>query len=279
MKILLVGNINSIWVRLYIEKVLLKISQVKIYVLTFENYNIDNKYTEQFGNNIKIFENKQNKWIKAIKSILWCKKNTKDDKFDFIHIHYMPNIAVTLICRILCHAYANEVILTYYGSDLFDKSILKKYVHKILLKKAKFITMATNNMINTFYDIYRGEFKSKIRKISFGFETIDEIEKIIKDKNSVKFCKEQYGINPYKKSIAIGYNGRETQKHIAVIEEIAKLDKKFKNDICVVIHLGYNLSSDDYRKQIIKKLNEIHVEYVIIDNFLDLWYYIKCCGL
>ena len=48
MKILLVGNINSIWVRLYIEKVLLKISQVKIYVLTFENYNIDNKYTEQF---------------------------------------------------------------------------------------------------------------------------------------------------------------------------------------------------------------------------------------
>ncbi|MFQ8601457.1 MAG: hypothetical protein ACLSAO_00075 [Anaerovoracaceae bacterium] len=270
MKILLIGNINSIWVRLYIEKVLLKIKDVKIYILSFKNINADNKkYFKQYKHKINIFENTQGKYLKAVKAYLWCKHNSRDGKFDFLHIHYMPNVVVSFLCKVLCSKYANNVILTYYGSDLFDKSAIKKYAHAMLIKSAKYVTMATNNMIKTFNDIYKFKFENKVRKIAFGLETISEIDKIFEEADSVKKCKEKYGIDVNKKSIAIGYNGRETQRHIDIIDEIIKLDETERSNLCLIVHLGYNLSSDEYRKKIIKKLDESKTDYVVIDDFLD----------
>lgn len=67
-----------------------------------------------------------------------------------------------------------------------------------------------------------------------------------------------------KKVIMCGYNGLRQQQHLKVIESLREVAKEFY----WIFPMTYYNSDLDYRQEVIKLLNELNIDYVILDRFL-----------
>ncbi|WP_290772816.1 glycosyltransferase [Anaerofustis sp.] len=274
MKILLIGNADSFWIKEYIEYILLKESN-DIFVVSKSVTNKDFKkfYDE---NNINILNTDKGTFlfdfIPRLRTLINMKKKVKKEykkgKFDVVHIHSVPsNFMITFLNNHIVK-YAEKVICTYWGSDLLskDKGQLRNAIP--CLNKAKYISYSSDGMDKYFHDVFGDTYNNKIVRAKFGISIYDVINQVKKDKSKEE-CKEFFGINKNKTSVAIGYNGNIRQHHLDVLKEIGKLEDSVLSKINIVIQLSYGLTSNEYKSEILDSLSKMNVEYTIIEDFLN----------
>lgn len=274
MKILLIGNADSFWIKEYIEYILLKESN-DIFVVSKSVTNKDFKkfYDE---NNINILNTDKGTFlldfIPRFRTLInmnrKVKKEYKRGAFDFIHIHSVPSNFMIKFLNKKIVKYGKNLVCTYWGSDLLskDKGQLENAIP--CLNKAKYISYSSDGMDKYFHDVFGDTYNNKIVRAKFGISIYDVINQVKKDKSKEE-CKEFFGINKNKTSVAIGYNGNIRQHHLDVLKEIGKLEDSVLSKINIVIQLSYGLTSNEYKSEILDSLSKMNVEYTIIEDFLN----------
>lgn len=268
MKTLIISNMNSIWTMEYIKNILLRVD-TDIYAVAFEP--IKEEYKKQYLTykihiiDLSSKKTWNNKIFKALKLCYIIKKNCKKNKFDYVDIQGVPSSFQAYILACIVKRYANTCICTFLGSDLFRVDSNKKT--KKLLNAASYIVLGTKDMQAVFWDKYGVQYNNKIVDCKFGTPSFEEI-KLLKSISNKEQCKAFWKFPQNKIVVAIGYNASTAQQHIAILEQINKIDKEKKEKIHLVVQFGYGNDDSTYRDIIENLLLAGGYSYSFIDKML-----------
>lgn len=285
MKILILGNLNTIFTFEYVKEVLLKNNFKNISVLTSETKEKTHKHVIEYcrNNGVNVFYKKSsNKKIKKrrfhpflILSNVFRYKIVK--KFDIIHVH-----GVTPITPFIGFFASRKsiIILSYYGSDLLRTSNKVLKFQKYILKKAKHITLATHAMIDEFNKTYKYKYKDKVVKAMYGTTQVDFFKqhRVVEDK---KYYKEKFNFPNNKYTVYIGYNGFRAQNHLDIISNLSNLEDDIKSKIHLVCHCSYGLDKE-YKDEILSYLYNSNITFDFITDYLQkeqLVYFRMACDI
>ena len=271
-----IGTISSPWTSSFIDRVLRDNDEFDIYILDTQisDYYID-KYTElgvHFIHTSKevrewYLNNKRggiikSLWIHCVRLFMLIK--SKD--FDIINFHFVDSInlmALTILKRI----FGAKLILSYWGSDLFRVSDFKLKVLSVFVRKADYVTFDNEDLRTKNEKIYKGA-KVERDTIMFGLSVLEVI------KNKFTCCsreaiRQSRNIDTKKNVIAIGYNGIEEQQHLAVLEQIAKLEPDIKDSIVLLIQMTYG-GTPEYHSTVRNTARNTGCECVFLEDYLRI---------
>lgn len=174
-----------------------------------------------------------------------------------------------------------KIILSFWGSDLMASAGLKNY--KSLLKgieRADIITLSSVEMREIFLAKFGRKFFHKIHFAPFGqsdesiqyFKTHTEELKLVGSK-----ILQENGFEPegFEYVIKVGYSGHESQNHLLIVEQLAKLPYANKDKILLLIPMTYGATPEYIQK--VRELcssNDLRAclltEYLSTDEALSL---------
>jgi hypothetical protein len=285
---------DSIWTKKYIEHVLTNVassvaivspgnnkfsdyykkSDIKVYSIESEGARGQSKPSSFLKIKIALSRKIKSVLPKIIKNkigeILLIRKirliNKELGTFDVIHFHYvypgMERVYAPIISR-----HRGKMILTYWGSDLFR--ITHRPENLSLLDKASKITFMTMSLLDRFNSIYGRQYSGKSEIIDFGVFGYDYIDLAEKDQTGLLSYGNELGIKKNKLCIAIGYNGSSGQQHIRIINSISEMSNELKDKLHLVVHFGYNQDHEDYRREVVRNLEQSGFSWTLLDDFLD----------
>ena len=260
MKILIIGNADSIWVKNYYEHVL-KETNSKVFILTPSNSIFAQYYGE---NNVIIQQLRGNKKIYCARTI--C-RGFQEYEFDFIHVQYGSRFNTRT--AFLMKKYAKQIIVSFWGSDIFRLSAVQKIELSLYLWRVNKIVVLTHSM----YDALKSSFclKRYCKRVivqDFGASLLDDINCI--KESDISFFKQKYGIPDKSIVIGIGYNKSEGQQHNKVMNAIvSSLSSSILDKLFFVFQMTYGSCSKQYLEDLTKTMQDNKINYVILDSFLD----------
>lgn len=263
MKILLIGPTDSIWVKAYIENVLLN-QKIEITVIGKKNNRFFNFYKD---NNIRIIDTDvvatKNSSIKKISRYICPLYNFfKEGPFDVLHVEYANHYG--LMMASILSKFVKKTIVSYWGSDLFraTENELKKYIK--YLNKVDNITLCTNSMKKYFVQKYQDQYNSKLKIIDYGANGFVAIDAAIG-----KQAAECYFDFPNDKIVVlVGYNGSEGQQHIKVIDMLKNLSVELQKKLYVVFPMTYAVN-EEYSLRVKDEMNDsCEFEVSILEDYL-----------
>ncbi len=180
-------------------------------------------------------------------------------KYKIIHYHYLyKNIIIQRLPKNI------KLIVSIWGSDLFRSSnIYNFYYQSKILERADVITIHSVEMREVLLSKFGRHLIDKIRIALFPCykSLFDKINSI----NEVKFFKQKYKIENNKIILTIGHNAKKENNHLLIINEIAKIDNKLKQNLICLFPITYSFKeNDNYREEIQKTCltNNIHAIYL-----------------
>jgi len=172
-----------------------------------------------------------------------------------------------------------KIILSYWGSDLFQiwgfktkssDTIKDHYKSLMAVKKTAKITVISYEMERALIAKFGSGIQHKIVRTFFStndpqFHLMDKL----KNSDLIEFG-QKYKIPENKIKITIGYCGDPICNHLLVIDELEHLGIKSKDRVHLLVPMTYGNFSDDYKKEVINKLNQIKISYTLFDKYLAI---------
>lgn len=248
---IVLGDCNSIFVKQYIEHVLLSKYNV---ILLQEDYLSDYycKFYLDSGVHIEPMWYSNNKWLKHIPILrssfgahLWAKHIGKIyGNFDVVHVHGLSRNRCN--AALYLKSNAKQVILTAWGSDLLRRSTKQLKAFEKYYIVADKITLATNQMKDAFKKAYGNKFVGKCYVIGFSMGILDIIDNVRFKSTRMELCNELGMQHPEKLNVYIGHNGRDCQRHLELTEAMFNLPQNIKDKINLVYTMTYGVPPQPY---------------------------------
>lgn len=266
------GDSNSIFVKQYVEYVLLKKYNV---ILLQEGYLSDNyrKFYMDNGVNIEQMWYPGNKWLKSIPGLrssfgayLWAKHIVKVyGKIDNIHVHGLSRNRCNM--ALYLKPYSEQLLLTVWGSDLLRRSSKQLKTYERYYAAADKITLATDAMLENMRNSYGDRFVDKCHIIAFSMGILDIIDEIKLKSNREELCKELGMKHPEKINVYIGHNGRDCQQHIGLTDAMAQLPQIIKDKINLVYTMTYGVPPEPYLNNLKRLAEKSGCDYTFIEGY------------
>ena len=191
------------------------------------------------------------------------------NKYDIINIHSLTPNTISFI------NYINQdkkIILTFWGSDLYQTSGIKNYDAQFkAMKRADIITVLNYEMEKVVLAKFGSELKNKIFHTALGiddeiFNLMDDNKKVRPDLNYMT----KYNIPENKIKITVSYSGNPVCNHLLILHELEKMDNKIKENIHLLVPMTYGNISPEYMEEVIMALDRTNISYTLFDKFLSL---------
>lgn len=268
----IIGNPSSVWMREYIKEIHIKNSD-KVSITVFDESTL--RYKEDYdklGVDLVIVGKNSNALSKIEKSINLLKfawKHHKNNRFDLIEIHYPPHNFQAYIIALLLKLMKTKSFLMFWGSDILPITSTDALKLEKIVSSINKINKLSEHTYEVFESHYGKRFDNLFTKkpLRFGTLALPYINTLLNNR-SKKACKREFGIESDKVSIAIGYNGRDRQQHLNVIKEFYKFEKKITDKLCLILHM-VELENQEYKEAVIKELELLEIEYILIDSTLS----------
>ena len=259
MKVLLVGDADSNYLKSTIERTLLSFGD-KASILSPRNNTFKDYYIEH---GIKVYLQKKKLWkfgtiLSGLMNI-----NVLKNRFDLVCFHFITNISLCMIP--VARLFSKRIIVSYWGSDILKKT-KPNLLTRISLNYADCITMITEVMKEKFCSLYGHGYDSKIHILDFGSEGIEQLKKLNKNQMDIK---KEYGIPEGKIVVSIGYNNRPEQQHVEVLKSIQKLSKDERDRIHLLLRLTYGLGDQKYIDEIKRNVEKTACSYTYFESYLS----------
>jgi len=272
LRVLIIGNGNSIWILNYIKHVLIP-NNILVFLCTPRN--INKEYLEFYNSNnvLLLYNCIDNSFIQKIpkvRGILNILYNLyqiyKYKPYNAIHVHF----ADISSCRIayLCHKLTRKEICSFWGSDLFRSSDRQIKKLKVYLDKCNAITIATEKMYNRIMAVFSHIYDNKIKTIRFGIEAFAMIENI-ENLEDQKTSRATLGLPTEKIILTIGYSASPNQQHLLIIEQLARINPEILDRVFFVIQMTYGNSDTHYQEEVRKKIKSITDNFIIFDSIMQ----------
>lgn len=267
MKVLLYGNADSIWIKQFVEFVLLPL-KCEIYLcLNCSGNRFDEYYKE---NGVKYLNIKKGitdlvPKVRVVSRIIKSNIAIKKQGFDKVIIIEVTPEALYSIRG----GFSNKDVFTYFsGSDMIRVTGLRLYLLKRLLLEIKpNIICGSKKVLEEYYQKIGNIMNPSI--IRFGIPQFEQIKKL-KREHENKYYKKKFGIPSNTISIFIGYNASAAQQHIQVIKELEKLPPQYRDMITIVLPMGYCIEKP-YFYEVKDCVKISNLNCIIIEDFLDIY--------
>lgn len=253
MNVLVSGDGDSIFVKEYIENVLLK-KNVKVTLITD---NLSNKKWIDFYclHEVKVINKKITipivrkipKLRAVINQALLVYQLKKIGKFDAIHIHFVSKSKSFFLPFL--RRRTDNIILTYWGSDLLRRSTSEILEMRKYIDLADNITFSTKQLKLKFEEVYGHEFNDKLSIVKFGISNFISIDEITNNESSID-SKKALGLPIDKIIIVIGYNRNKNQQQLEILNQIKLIHKSIIEKVCIVFPMTYGPHDSTYEKKI-----------------------------
>jgi len=275
MKYLIIGDAGSIFIKQYIEYVLLDSDNE---IVLIQEGALNDNYREFYRqNNVKIEPLWQNGWhfiqhIPRVRSLLgvplWCKYiRQKYGCFDCVHIHGVSRSRgdISLRLRKIC----KRMIVTVWGDELFrhSKYVLEKF--EKYYANADAITVATKKMYADFIAVYGEKYAPRLSINKFAIGLFDKIDDVKGTISREALCAE-FGIKePNKFTVFVGHNGRPSQRHFEITRALQSLPQAYADRITLVYTMTYGVPGAQYLEDMLSETKKIGCDYVVLRSFMD----------
>ena len=273
-RVFIIGNASSIWMREYIREIHVKNGD-RVWVTSFDS--IDQNDFQMYNNmGVTVVELSKRGGIvgkleKTYNLFRFAKRHLKgEEAFDWLEIQSPPisfqrKILFLMILFLNC-----KVFTAFWGSDIL--AINEEQAKRLIpiLDKSIKINLPTTEMRNKFKYFYGSVYSNKISECNYGTLAFPHISRAKKELGRIE-CKEAFNLNKHKCSIAVGYNGKASQQHIKVINSLSNLCEYSKQQIELIVHMGYGTDKNrEYYNKVKHSLMKSGIDYVIVDQMLPL---------
>lgn len=262
MRILLIGDADSVWIKEYCANVLVPAG----YSIVISTHNNDRFADYYKKNGIRVllqrWETEHSGRISRVTWLIEEMIRLKTEQYDYVHVQYGSRYNLRL-AFILHRAY----IVTFWGSDLLRSSNMQRKEMALYLKRADKIVVLTDKMRNSFYESGLRNYLDRIRVFDFGISNLECIRKITEE-NRVSESRAFFRIPNDKIVITIGYNKSEAQQYNEVLRELRTIPGNIKGRLFFLFHMSYGKCSETYYSEFIRLINGIGCDYKIVTNFL-----------
>ncbi len=269
MRTLIIGNADSIWVKAFIENVLIPLGHD---VCILDDPRIKCRFEEFYQNNaveIVRISGMDNVILRVPEfRVIYRQLITKEalkrsGSYDNVIVIYVSPFRMEL--AELVATCKTNVFSCFIGSDLMRSSgpIISEL--KETLRRVSPCSVCLNRSLKELFQHYFG-YNPNV--IEFGknsqFPYIDEAWE-----RGVDLCK----ANIHKKSlgkitICIGYNANPAQQHLKVLNAINRMPQEIKNRLCLILPMTYG-RSEEYISNIKLELEKNGLAGVVLTDFMD----------
>lgn len=199
------------------------------------------------------------------------------NQYDVISLHSITSATLSFAAYL---EKDKKLILSYWGSDLFqiwgfktnETDEIKNYYEALeAVKKAKAITVISYEMKRALIAKFGPEIQHKIFRTFFStndkqFDIMDKF----KSTGTFPDFQNKFEIPENKIKITVGYCGDPICNHLPVLDELRKLEKDYKEKIHLLLPMTYGNLTEEYKQQVISKLNQSEISYTLFDKYLTL---------
>lgn len=185
-------------------------------------------------------------------------------QYDVINIHF-PDMYIAIGAK-WYKRMCKKLLLTPWGSDVYQLKTLGKFFIRKLYKEADNITGLGNKFTRDYQKMF-GVPDEKIVKLTIALETVEYLKK---HKNSItkEEAKEKIGITGYY-GIVCGYNGNPRANHIQMFDAIKKVNDEIPEPIMILVQITYG-HTESYLNKLKKYVKDNGLNAVFFDKYLDL---------
>lgn len=298
MRIMIIGDPNSVYIYNYIKHVLLdyKDDPMEIFLFSFNSISDQIIRYQAFyrKNHIHLAIPKSTSYflrkIPKIKGLLGILNSyaafrrviRKYGYFDILHIHYVDPYFSRLLTSYAGHF--KNVVTTFWGSDLYR--VKPRNIRRIgmIISNSTVITVATKEMKDFLWKKYGGNHSSikakTIKRINrhlpgkincrfaqFGLPVLEAI-KAIESQESREDSKKALQIPEDKIIVTCGYNAGRAQQHKLMINAINQCPAEIRNQIYVIFPLAYPVVPE-YIAELEQYLKTSGFQYCMKNEFLE----------
>lgn len=246
MRVLLVGDANSIFFVHYANALKKAMDDVEIHVYSpkpnkhdYETYPYDYVYFDDCElkkiNNIRKVSWLYEPYVKRLHFGRFLKRN--NIKYDIIHFKWI--IPAWVLGPKAYRKYADKICITMWGGELEQLQLFRSHLY-YLAKLGKFLKSADAfiGSLSNHGLFDRFPFVKAISK--YGIYGSSIIEKLSQMGESRDDCKKQMGISPDKITVVLGYSGKMLHNHDKILNDIIK-HEGFK-DVVDRLHFIFPMS-------------------------------------
>ena len=264
-KIVMLCEADSIWIRKYIENVLL--GRYQIVLLAHSNKINADFYQE---NNVTVYVDENCNAFQGIRVLPTLAKlhylsNKLSDPVDVIQIHFIDVDKSMLFKRIWRKNKQARTVITYWGSDLNRRKEKELMYMKKIFGKIDAFTFMTRGLKERFEKKYGKNYGRKY-VVDFGVSAYDTINRETGDTEELK---RYWGFPTDKIVVMIGYNAIREQNHMEVIKSLKKISQEMKNKCHIALQFSYGAHDKEYLDKVREVVEESGYTYSIIWDFLD----------
>lgn len=258
MRVLVLGSIDSKWVKDYIEYVLLPLGHQVEVIGNAGNC----KFQEFYRSHGVLIHQAQSAgrftrripFVRILSSATRTAKQNQWNEYDVIVNMFVNHKDLRITQKL--KSKQTKTVVYYTGSDLLRKSKFHILLNRLLLRHPDAYVMGSETLEKSFCQRYPEGMP--FTTIHFGISSFENIRAYRKShpqqKDGPVFC--------------IGYNGSPAHHHLAVLELFERLTEEQKKSVELVLPMTYGASSD-YLLQVRSKLDQIGIRYRLLTEFLD----------
>lgn len=258
MKILVLGNIDSKWVKEYIEFVLLPLGH-EVEIVGDEKKCVFREFYEDNRVKIHHYENPGRiiakiPYFRIFSSAARTVKNNSWNDYDIIINMFVNTRDLRITSKIKG---ANTKVVVYFtGSDLLRQSRRKIRLDRMLMPKVDKYVVG-GKMLLADFDKKLGDIASA-QVINFGISAFDNVDRYLStNPNREKGC-----------VFCVGYSGVEAHQHLRVLSLFEDLPQELKEKARIVVPMTY-MATAEYVTVVKNRLEEIKIPYRLLTDFMN----------
>lgn len=283
-KVLVIGNLESIFFYEFINCVLVKSDLFEINILNTGNASeiSSNRASQLVSSGCRVLLNnqmldKRKAFSKIEKLFLFISVFKKSYEYDVINLHYVD---LTSLLLLFFSRKNNKIIASFYGSDLLRINKFSIFLINFFLRRADFITLENVYMKKKFSHVFSNKYDDKIVCAHLCTSEVDLIKKELKLAKRDE-CKKEFGIPKNKIVIMCGYNGNKAHKHISIIKALNNMNDDYKKEFYLLLHCSYGLE-EEYKSELIKTIKLSGFDGNVFTKYMngkELAHFRKCVNI
>lgn len=272
-KILILGDINSMFILNYVKKLKAKMNcEVDIFTVPIraqqKEYMI--KFIKYFNNVYEISKSNYGiiNRIPKIRGLLQLRNLANQIKklgnYDICNIHYLSVDYGYLYKQI--RNQCKKLIISIWGSDLYRTNWRQKKVQYNIIKYANRITFTTKQASEEFSKYFNKIDKDKLKVKNLGLVALEILRNI--EHISKKDCKKSFNISTNSLVVTCGNNASQGNEHIKIIKSIEMIKHKLSANVLFIFPFTYGFIRE-YFLQVKDLLDKSNLNYRVLTNFLS----------
>lgn len=279
MKILIMGNPKSIFMKSYVEYITAN-SGYEVYLSCPDRLGEDDKnfYKQNDVHLINLFSgltlpgpfSKASTFFNFIVSL---KRLTAGKEFDCLHIHSLTNSSLLQYASKYINRMFKNIIVTFWGSDILDISEKTAKSNAKILDVSRYIVLSTEEMRKKFRGYYGKKYDKKIISCLFGNAVISKYLSLKNENKDVRLSSdvfiEKHQIPKDKLIISVGYNSSKRQQHIKALTALASLPAETLKNIYCILQMSYGSGDEKYMNEITTFMKKKGIDGKILKSWLS----------